>query len=36
MDEPAASVFVEGSRETVTADQWPPKQIGYRPLYRRS
>ncbi|KQV06684.1 CocE/NonD family hydrolase [Leifsonia sp. Root112D2] len=35
MDEPAVSVFVEGSRETVTAAQWPPKQIEYRPLYLR-
>ena len=29
MDEPAVSVFVEGSREVVTADQWPPKDIEY-------
>src|SRR5690606_16182024 len=35
MDEPAVSVFVEGSREVVTAAQWPPKEIGYRPLYLR-
>jgi predicted acyl esterase len=35
MDEPAVSVFVEGSREIVTADQWPPKAIDYRPLYLR-
>lgn len=35
MDEPAVSVFVEGSRETVTAAQWPPKEIAYRPLYLR-
>lgn len=35
MDEPAVSVFVEGSREVVTADQWPPKDIDYRPLYLR-
>ena len=35
MDEPAVSVFVEGSREVVTADQWPPKDIGYRSLYLR-
>lgn len=35
MDEPAVSVFVEGSRQTVAADEWPPKPIGYRPLYLR-
>ncbi|TXK34221.1 CocE/NonD family hydrolase [Nonomuraea sp. C10] len=35
MDEPAVSVFVEGSREVVTAAQWPPKEIDYRPLYLR-
>lgn len=35
MDEPAVSVFVEGSRETVTADRWPPKPVEYRPLYLR-
>ena len=35
MDEPAVSVFVEGSREVVTAHQWPPKPIEYRPLYLR-
>ena len=35
MDEPAVSVFVEGSREVVTADQWPPKDIEYKSLYLR-
>jgi predicted acyl esterase len=35
MDEPAVSVFVEGSREVVTADQWPPKEIDYRSMYLR-
>ncbi|MGI5158788.1 CocE/NonD family hydrolase [Microbispora sp. CA-102843] len=35
MDEPAVSVFVEGSREVVTAEQWPPKEIEYKPLYLR-
>jgi uncharacterized protein len=35
MDEPAVSVFVEGSREVVTAEQWPPKDIEYRSLYLR-
>jgi hypothetical protein len=28
-------VFVEGSRESVTGAQWPPKQIEYKPLYLR-
>jgi len=35
MDEPAVSVFVEGSREVVTANAWPPKGIEYRNLYLR-
>jgi predicted acyl esterase len=35
MDEPAVRVFVEGSREVVTAQQWPPKEIEYAPLYLR-
>ncbi|MGW0432133.1 CocE/NonD family hydrolase [Micromonospora sp. NPDC003197] len=35
MDEPAVSVFVEGSRKVVTAAQWPPKEIEYKPLYLR-
>ncbi|MGC9670740.1 CocE/NonD family hydrolase [Planosporangium sp. 12N6] len=35
MDEPAVSVFVEGSREVVTAEQWPPTAIEYKPLYLR-
>ncbi|GII85269.1 X-Pro dipeptidyl-peptidase [Sphaerisporangium siamense] len=35
MDEPAVRVFVEGSREVVTAERWPPKEIEYRPLYLR-
>ena len=35
MDEPAVSVFVEGSREVVTAQQWPPKDVEYRSLYLR-
>ncbi len=35
MDEPAVSVFVEGSRELVTAEQWPPKDVEYRALYLR-
>lgn len=35
MDEPAVSTFVEGSREVVTAAQWPPKDVEYKPLYLR-
>ncbi|RAN76738.1 X-Pro dipeptidyl-peptidase [Bacillus sp. SRB_336] len=35
MDKPAVSVFVEGSREVVTADAWPPKEIEYKSLYLR-
>ena len=35
MDEPAVTVFVEGSREVVTGTTWPPKDIGYTALYLR-
>lgn len=35
MDEPAVQVFVEGSRERVAGDQWPPKDVEYRSLYLR-
>lgn len=35
MEEPAVSVFVEGSREVVTAETWPPKEVEYRSLYLR-
>jgi predicted acyl esterase len=35
MDEPAVSVFVEGTREVLTGNQWPPKEVSYRPLYLR-
>ncbi len=35
MDSPAVTVFVEGSREVVTAERWPPKEIEYRSLYLR-
>ncbi len=35
MDEPAVDVFVEGSRTTVTAAEWPPKPIDYTSLYLR-
>jgi hypothetical protein len=36
MDSPAVGVFVEGSREVVTAEHWPPRDIEYRSLYLRS
>jgi hypothetical protein len=35
MDEPAVTVFVEGSRKRVTGSQWPPKDIDYTALYLR-
>lgn len=35
MDEPAVSVFVEGSREVVTAEQWPPRDVDHRSLHLR-
>ncbi|AGN18815.1 X-Pro dipeptidyl-peptidase domain-containing protein [Corynebacterium glutamicum MT] len=35
MDEPPVDIFVEGSREIITAEQWPPKDINYTPLYLR-
>ncbi|WP_353510997.1 CocE/NonD family hydrolase [Intrasporangium sp.] len=35
MDEPPVTVFVEGTRERVTSQQWPPKPVEYRPLYLR-
>jgi uncharacterized protein len=35
MDEAAVSVFVEGSRTVVTAQQWPPKDVEHRSLYLR-
>ena len=35
MDEPAVSVFVEGSREVLNADHWPPKDVEHRSLYLR-
>ncbi|MDO5533542.1 MAG: CocE/NonD family hydrolase [Propionibacteriaceae bacterium] len=34
-EESAVTVFVEGSREYVTAEEWPPKPTEYRPLYLR-
>ncbi|MTE17440.1 CocE/NonD family hydrolase [Nocardia aurantiaca] len=36
MDEPAVNVFVEGTREHATGDQWPPKEVEYRSLYLRT
>jgi predicted acyl esterase len=35
MDEPAVSVFVEGSRKTIEAANWPPKEIDYTDLFLR-
>jgi predicted acyl esterase len=35
MDEPAVTVFVEGSRRQVMADRWPPKRVEYGALYLR-
>lgn len=35
MDEPAVQVFVEGSREVVTGQQWPPREVEYHSLYLR-
>ncbi|MGN6872935.1 MAG: CocE/NonD family hydrolase [Solirubrobacteraceae bacterium] len=35
MDEPAVTVFVEGSRTRVTGGRWPPKDIDYKALYLR-
>ena len=35
MDEPTVTVFVEGSREVVTAERWPPREVVYRSLYLR-
>jgi predicted acyl esterase len=33
MDEPAVTVFVEGTRERVEGDYWPPKEVRYESLY---
>lgn len=35
MDEPPVTVFVEGSREYLTGQQWPPKEVHHRALYLR-
>ncbi|WP_040167581.1 CocE/NonD family hydrolase [Microbacterium gorillae] len=36
MDEPRVEVFVEGTREYLTADTFPPKDIDYTNLYLRT
>ena len=36
MDEPAVKVHVEGTRHWATGNQWPVKDIEYRPLYLRT
>ncbi len=33
MDEPAVSVFIEGSRTHALGSHFPPREIEYRPLY---
>ena len=35
MDEPAVTVFVEGSRKRVTGSHWPPKDVEYKALHLR-
>jgi uncharacterized protein len=35
MDEPPVEVFVEGTRQTLTADQWPPKPVEHRAFHLR-
>lgn len=35
MEEPAVDVFVEGTRETITAAAWPPRDITWTPLHLR-
>jgi predicted acyl esterase len=35
MDSPAVSVFVEGTRQYVTGNQWPPMDVKHRSLYLR-
>lgn len=35
MDGPAVNVFVEGSREIASGEQWPPLPVEYQPLYLR-
>ncbi|TCK02944.1 CocE/NonD family hydrolase [Marinobacterium mangrovicola] len=36
MDEPSVKVHVEGTRHWATGEQWPVKDVEYRPLYLRS
>jgi predicted acyl esterase len=36
MDEPAVRVFVEGSRQHVEAENWPPKDVNYQELFLRT
>lgn len=36
MDEPAVSIFVEGSRKTITTGAWPLPGVEYRPVYLRA
>ena len=36
MDEPPVKVHFEGSRQWITGNKWPPKDVEYRPLYLRS
>lgn len=36
MDEPDVKVFVEGSRQVVEGETWPPKEIDYQSLYLRT
>lgn len=36
MDEPAVRVFVEGSRQQVEAENWPPKEVNYQELFLRT
>ena len=35
MDEPAVTIFVEGTREEVKTDNWPLSEVEYKPLYLR-
>ncbi len=35
MDEPAVSVFVEGSRERIGGAEWPPRPVTHEALYLR-
>ncbi|MCA0326526.1 MAG: CocE/NonD family hydrolase [Proteobacteria bacterium] len=35
MEEPAVSVFVEGSRKVISSSSWPPRDVVYQYLYLR-